>query len=233
VCVCVCCSSTTLSVCECVRLDPECKLQIQRTTARRWLRQDGYASRVPQVGPFIKRINEEQRRGFHTRHWRHSPAWWTPVCFTDSTAVGSEHVPNPRNERQWCRPGEHPRPLKKKGMPARKIHVYGASTKWGMVGPIFFEGTINSYRYINIILPKLLDGIADVFDNNNDKTRWSFQQGALLCVPECVGVCVCVCVCLCWGDGVGDPVCVCLSPLFIYLCRRSKTSHSCSHAEVA
>ena len=96
--------------------------------------------------------------------------------FTDYTAVFSEHVPNARNERQWCRAGEHAAPLRKKGQPARKIHVYGACTKWGMAGPVYFEGNLNAHKYITVVLPKLLKAIAEIFDRNNDKSRWVLQQ---------------------------------------------------------
>lgn len=156
--------------------DHECKVEIKLTSARRWLRDAGFTSRVPQVGPFLKKNNIEQRQRFFELHWRHSPTWWTLICFTDSTAVASEHTPNPRNERRFCLAGERPRPLKKKNVPAHKIHVYGACTKWGMVGPIYPTDSINSHRYITQILPKLISGITALYERHNDRCRWTLQQ---------------------------------------------------------
>ena len=47
--------------------DEDCKQQIRLTTAKRWLKEDRYTSRVPQVGPFIKILNKAQRRRFYVR----------------------------------------------------------------------------------------------------------------------------------------------------------------------
>ena len=156
----------------------EHKEQVSRTSARRWLAEANYTARVPRTGPFIKLLNVQQRERFVDRHWRHSANWWTNVCFTDSTTVASEHVPNARNERQWCLPGEQARPLRKKSRPAYKIHLYAAITKWGMVGPIYVpDGSpINQYTYTRTYLPALLKGIAAIYERNNDKSRWTFQQ---------------------------------------------------------
>lgn len=158
--------------------DDDNKEQVTLSSAQRWIAAAGYTGRVPQTGPFIKVRNVQQRKTFVDKHWRHSPNWWNNICFTDSTQVASEHVPNAHNEQQYCLKGEHPRPLRKKNRPAYTVHVYGACTKWGMVGPIFVpQGTnVNQYNYTSTILPALLKGIADIYAANNDKSRWTFQQ---------------------------------------------------------
>jgi len=116
----------------------EHKEEIKLTTARRWLREAGFTSLVPQVGPFIKVINIDQREVFFHCHWRHTPQWWCQVVFTDSTEVDSEHVPNPRNERQYCRAGERPRPLKKKEVQIEKFTHTGPVPNMVWWAPFIF-----------------------------------------------------------------------------------------------
>ena len=156
----------------------EHKQHITRTSARRWLDEAHYTARVPNTGPYIKLLNVGQRERLVDAHWRHSATWWTNVCFSDSTAVDSEHVPNARNERQWCLPGEQARPLRKKHRPAFKCHVYGVCTKWGMVGPYHVPegGSINQETYTRTYLPKMLAGVAAIYAKNNDRSRWLWQQ---------------------------------------------------------
>ena len=98
------------------------------------------------------------------------------MCFSDSTQVQSVHCPIARNERVFARKGEKIRRLRKRRRPKKTLHTYGVLTKHGMVGPFFVAGNITAHRYLSTILPKMLVGIQDIFDENKDDSAWTFMQ---------------------------------------------------------
>ncbi len=145
-------------------------------TAHRILRARGFVPVVQREGPGITLLNVGQRQAFHRAHGRHLPRWWLGIVFSDSTMVHYEHRPNRHNDRVWVRRGERVPPLRKRRRARRTLHVYGALTRHGMVGPVFVQGSVTGEVYRAGVLPKLIRGVRSLFAENDDSAPWLWMQ---------------------------------------------------------
>ncbi len=155
--------------------DDDEKTTVRRSSAVRWLHQDGYDARVPRVGGNIQEPNIVQRHRWWDRNHKHTANWWLRMCFSDSTQVQYVHIPIARNERVYARAGDKIHPLRKRRRPKKSLHTYAVLTKWGLVGPFFIDGIITAHRYL-AILRRMLDGITDIYRRKRDPSRWIFMQ---------------------------------------------------------
>ncbi len=145
-------------------------------TAHRILRAAGLVAVVQRDGPGITLLNVGQRRAFHRLHGRHAPRWWLRVVFSDSTMVHYEHRPNSHNDKVWIRRGDRVPTFPRRRRPKKTLHVYGALTRHGMVGPIFVEGRVTGEIYRAGVLPKLILGVQALFRKNGDLDPWVWMQ---------------------------------------------------------
>jgi len=96
------------------------------------------------------------------------------VVFSDSTYVSRNHVAIPSNDGCYCLPNETPKPNTEFRHP-QTLHVYGALTIFGLVGP-FFVDRINANNYLPI-LKKMLKGTAKLYEANGfTHEDFTFQQ---------------------------------------------------------
>lgn len=120
----------------------------------------GYYSAVRRVGPGITELNNTQRRSFYYKFRRYTALQWQLVCFSDAHTLSPNHISNPRNERVVVPIGTSPPSLKKvrrndaRAQPA--LHTYGCLTRYGICGPYFVEGKLNSATYQSEVLDHLL-----------------------------------------------------------------------------
>jgi hypothetical protein len=79
-----------------------------------------------------------------------------------------------QNVRSWAR--EHPHNFRESSSHARKVTVWVAISSHGLIGPIFFNETVNSQLYLhtlqNEFLPKLMATQLTI------RKQWFMQDGS-------------------------------------------------------
>ena len=124
--------------------------------ARRIIKSNGYYSAIRRVGPGITANNNKQRRSFYEKFRRFSELQWQLVCFSDAHTLSPNHISNARNERVVVKVGTSPPALAKVRRSDSRtqptVHVYGCLTRYGMCGPYFVVGSLNSKTYQSEVL---------------------------------------------------------------------------------
>lgn len=133
---------------------------INKRHARRVIDSAGYFTAVRRVGPGVTANNNTQRKGFHALTRRFNEIKWQGVAFSDAHTLSPNHVSNPRNDRIVIKKGTTPPAFAKvRRNDARvqpTLHVYGCLTRYGMCGPYFVEGKLNSSTYQSEVLDFLI-----------------------------------------------------------------------------
>ncbi len=127
--------------------------------------------RVRRVGPAVTFLNRDQRLAYRARHAHRTRAWWRRVVWSDSTPLSGTHVPNRHNDGLWVLPDDRVPPLARVRRADTVLHVYGALTAVGLVGPFFIIGSINGRTYLKL-LKEMVAAVEAKFGNIN----WLFQQ---------------------------------------------------------
>jgi hypothetical protein len=105
--------------------------------------------------PILIVQNKNQRMVF--AEWaQNNEVSFNNVWFSDEAHL--DGVVNKQNVRFWA--SEHPRVIHEKVHHASRITVWVAISSHGLLGPIFFEETVNTERYLsmlrNTFVPQLL-----------------------------------------------------------------------------
>jgi len=133
---------------------------LHKATARKVIAAAGYYTAIRRIGPGITATNNGQRRAFYNKCRRFTALQWTLICFSDAHTLSPNHISNPRNERVVIKIGTVAPALAKVRRNDSRVqptlHVYGCLTRYGMLGPYFIEGTINSITYRAQVLDHLL-----------------------------------------------------------------------------
>jgi len=137
---------------------------LDKTTARTIISDAGFYTAVRRVGPGVTDRNNEQRKVFYGRFRRFTALEWQLINFSDAHTLSPNHVNNPRNERIVVRVGTKPPPLRRvRRNDARQqptLHCYGCITRYGLLGPYFVEGKLDSSTYQSEVLDHLLPDLA-------------------------------------------------------------------------
>lgn len=120
------------------------------------LEEGGLKFRRRHLGPGVTALNRTQRLAFRERHAGRSVHSWQQVVFSDATLIGPDHRYNRHNDGLWVADGERVPPLRKLRRPDSNLHAYGAITRHGIAGPVFYHGHMDSATYTEEILPQLL-----------------------------------------------------------------------------
>jgi len=133
---------------------------LANTQALRIIKSNGYFSAIRRIGPGITANNNTQRRSFYAKCRRFTELQWQLVCFSDAHTLSPNHISNPRNERVVIKIGTTPPAVAKVRRSDSRvqptIHVYGCLTRYGMCGPYFVIGKLNSKTYQSEVLEHLL-----------------------------------------------------------------------------
>ena len=150
------------------------QLGISRRSVQRILKLDLhlYPYKIT-VLPKLTAANKHQRLAF--AEWAvNQDVLLNNVWFSDEAHFHLDGVVNKQNVRFWA--FENPHVLHEKVHHAPRITVWAAISSHGIIGPFFFEQTVNSERYLNMLrnnfVPQLL---AKGFQLENE---WFMQDGA-------------------------------------------------------
>lgn len=144
-----------------------------RRTLHRWLTKDGFSYKYRTKCVRLEARHLALRESFCDEVEAKTATEWEVVVFSDSTYVSRNHVPIPRNDGCYCLEGEQPAPQGSFRHP-QAVHVYGAITPFGMVGPYFTE-RVTAKSYLPI-LKKMLRDVAKLFQDANLAGQFTFQQ---------------------------------------------------------
>jgi hypothetical protein len=107
-----------------------------------------YPYKLTRVLPKLNVQNEHQRMAF--AEWaRNNEASFNNVWFSDEAHFHLDGVVNKHNVRFWA--SENPRVIHEKVRHAPRITAWVASSSHGLLGPISFEETVNSVRYLSML----------------------------------------------------------------------------------
>lgn len=130
--------------------------RISRSCAYDILKSMGARYRLRRVGPGVTSLNRTQRLKFLECNQHRTELQWQRVVFSDATVIGPDHRFNHHNDGLWLLPGDPCPPQRKLRRPDSSLHCYGAVTRYGVAGPVFYEGHMDSGKYMSDVLPKLL-----------------------------------------------------------------------------
>jgi len=91
------------------------------------------------------------------------------LLFSDEAWFHLSGYVNSQNNRYWA--AENPHQLHEVPLHDQKVGVWCAISRTRLIGPIFFNNTVNSERYINDILHPFFEQLTD-----NEKQNGTFQQ---------------------------------------------------------
>jgi len=160
--------------------DEEKYNEIGTTQGQRIIKANGFYSAIRRVGPGVTLRNNAQRRAFYDKMRRFTALRWEYVCFSDAHTLQPNHIPNPRNDRVVIRIGQIAPPLAKVRQTDRRVqpavHCYGCITRYGLLGPYFVIGKLNSKTYKSEVLLKLLPDLEA--KHRSDESFIFMQDGA-------------------------------------------------------
>lgn len=145
-------------------------------TVRRYLRKEGFHSRVPRRKPFISELNRAKRLDFAKKYYKiheKDPEFWSRVIFTDECKFNIFR--NDGRSKVWRKPNES---LKLKNMVPTVKHGGGSIMVWGCmaangVGKLhFINTTMDKYVYLNILKTSFTSSVDDLGLSSN----YMFQQ---------------------------------------------------------
>jgi len=123
------------------------------------------------VQPRLTQDQKDRRVEFARKYQHHD---WYNTMFTDESDFPLYPDVNPQNERVWDLDGSNIPPIPKvKHSP--KLHVWGGISAFWKTELYFYEGTVDTQKYLDILKSmKPLDGsdLEDMFDEQ----KWTFQQ---------------------------------------------------------
>jgi len=153
-------------------------VRVSRKTLRRWVHASGFKYKFRTKGVRLQKRHKERRREVCDEEEKKTETEWEVIVFSDSTYVDKTHVPIPANDGCFCLPGETPAP-NTFFRHSENVHVYGALTCFGMVGP-FFVDRVNARNYLPI-LRKMLKGAKKIYEQNGyvfdgEELHFTFMQ---------------------------------------------------------
>jgi len=147
-----------------------------RRTVRRWVANAGLKYKWRTKGIRLKQEHKDKRREMKEEcdEEKKGETQWEVTVFSDSTYVARNHVAIPQNDGCYCLAGETPKPNTEFRHP-QKLHVYGALTVFGLVGPYFVD-RVNAQNYLPV-LKKMCRDTAKLFEKNGlTAADFTFQQ---------------------------------------------------------
>lgn len=150
------------------------RLGISRRSVQRILKSDLHM--YPYKMTVVHRLtNDQMQERLVFAYWAEDKQQtFNNVWFSDEAHFHLDGVVNKQNVRFWA--NENPRLIHEKDHHAPRITVWVAISSHGLIGPFFFEKTVNSDRYLTMLrnnfVPQLLATALPI------NTQWFMQDGA-------------------------------------------------------
>ena len=138
------------------------------------------------IRPIVTRLSDNHKKArlkFCQEHHDKDLSWFDKILITDSKVFTLHGGFNPRHHGRWVFAHEE---IEEWGVEkfSPSLHVYGGMSSKGLTELIFIDGAVNAERYVNEVLPILLNiksrkkatddvTTTKLFENNND---WIFEQ---------------------------------------------------------
>ncbi|CAF3871801.1 unnamed protein product, partial [Rotaria sp. Silwood1] len=159
------------------------QLNISHTTVKNILNDAELKWKVRPTATKLTVNHKKQRLKFCKEYKDRDLSWWDKLLITDSKIFLLSGGSNPKQHGRWVFDSEE-LDLWEVDKFAKGLHVYGGMTSKGVSQLVFINGIIDGERYVNEVLPILIDiqerteetddvTTTALFDDNDD---WIFEQ---------------------------------------------------------
>ena len=113
-----------------------------------------------------------------------------PPCFIENIVIGDEaafHMNgrvNNHNIRHYAPHNNPPEFNFDVGISKQKVSLWiGICGNGSLVGPFFYENTLNGHGYLNLLREKIIPELRRIYGNRFDRVWW-IQDGAPFCLRK-------------------------------------------------
>ncbi len=97
------------------------------------------------------------------------------ILFTDEAHFHLTGAVNKQNTRYWAPTGDNPQAIEEKPLHEQRVTVWAGVAAWGIVGPFFFDGNVNTARYAEMLNTFLIPTLRR---RRRLSSTWFQQDGA-------------------------------------------------------